>query len=119
MGLLDALVEQRIARAIAEGAFDNLPGAGKPLVLDDDRLIPEDLRVAYRVLKNAGYIPPEIEERREIADLAALMRCASGDAERRRLAARFALLCAKLEAEGRALPAAGPYRDRIADRIGR
>ncbi|MCK7495402.1 MAG: DUF1992 domain-containing protein [Comamonadaceae bacterium] len=62
VGLLDALVEQRIARAIAEGAFDDLPGAGKPLILDGDRLIPEDLRVAYRVLKNAGYIPPEIEE---------------------------------------------------------
>ncbi len=119
MGLLDCVVEQRIAQAIAEGAFDDLPGAGKPLILDDDRLVPEDLRVAYRILRNAGYIPPEIEERREIADLAALMRHATDDAERHRAAARFALLCAKLEAEGRTLPAAGPYRDRIAGRIGR
>lgn len=119
MGLLDSIVDQRIAQAAAEGAFDNLPGAGKPLELDDDRMIPEDLRAAYRVLKNAGYIPAEIEQRREIADLATLIRHATDDAERRRAAARFALLCAKLEAEGRTLPAAGEYGDRIAGKIGR
>lgn len=119
MGLLDTVVEQRIAQAIAEGAFDDLPGAGKPLDLDDDRMVPEDLRVAYRILKNAGYIPPEIEARREIADLAALMRQAADDAARRRAAARFALLCAKLEAEGRSFPSAGVYRERLAEKIGR
>jgi len=119
MGLLDTVVEQRIAQAIAEGAFDDLPGAGKPLDLDDDRMVPEDLRVAYRILRNAGYIPPEIEERREIADLAALMRHATDDAARRRAAARLALLCAKLEAAERTLPGTGAYRDRISDRLGR
>lgn len=119
MGLLDSMVEQRIAQAAADGAFDDLPGAGKPLELDDDRMIPEDLRVAYRVLKNAGYIPPEIEQRREIAGLATLMRRATDDAERRRAAARFALLCAKLEAEGRSLSQAGDYSDRITGKIGR
>ena len=55
----------RIAEAMAEGAFDDLPGAGKPLALDDDTLVPEDLRVAYRILKNAGFLPPEVESRRE------------------------------------------------------
>jgi hypothetical protein len=119
MGILDALVERRIAQAIAEGALDDLPGAGKPLILDDDRMIPEDLRVAYRILRNAGYIPPEIEQRREMADLAALMRHATDEAERRCAAARFALLCAKLEAEGRPLSTAGDYRERIAGKIGR
>ena len=119
MGLLDTVVEQRIAQAIAEGAFDDLPGAGRPLRLDDDRMVPEDLRVAYRILRNAGYIPPEIEARREIADLAALLRCTADDAERRRAAARLALLSARLEAEGRTLPGTGAYRDRISDRLGR
>jgi hypothetical protein len=118
MGLLDSVVEQRIAQAIAEGAFDNLPGAGKALDLDDDRMVPEDLRVGYRILKNAGFIPPEVEQRREIADLAMLLCHATDDAARRRAAARFALLCAKLEAEGRALPV-GSYRERITDKIAR
>lgn len=44
-------------------------GAGKPLVLDDDRLVPEALRVAYRVLKNAGYVPPEVEQLKELREL--------------------------------------------------
>ena len=39
------------------GAFDDLPGAGKPLDLDDDRLVPEDVRIAYRILRNAGFVP--------------------------------------------------------------
>ncbi len=119
MGLLDSIVEQRIAQGIAEGAFENLPGAGKPLDLDDDRMVPEDLRVGYRILKNAGFIPPEVEQRREIADLAALLRHATDDAVRRRAAARLALLAAKLEAEGRELPRAGYYFDRIVAKAGR
>jgi hypothetical protein len=116
MLLLDALVEQRIAEAIAAGAFDDLPGAGKPLDLDDDRLVPEELRVAHRILKNAGFLPPGIEARRALADASALLRSATDDAERRRAAVRLALLAAKLEAEGRTLPV--DYRAPLADRLG-
>jgi len=43
---------------MSRGDFDGLPGAGRPLVLDDDPLVPEDLRLAYRILKNAGFVPP-------------------------------------------------------------
>ena len=116
MLLLDALVEQRIADAMANGAFDDLPGAGKPLDLDDDVLVPEELRVAHRILKNAGFLPPEIATRREIADAAALLRCAADDGQRRRAALRLALLSARLETEGRAI--AAEYRDALADRLG-
>ncbi len=59
--MLDFIAEQRIAEAIENGDFDDLPGSGKPLELDDDSLVPEELRLAYRVLKNAGFVPPEIE----------------------------------------------------------
>ena len=49
------LAERRIEEAIERGEFDDLPGAGKPLDLDDlDPLLPEELRMAYRILKNAG-----------------------------------------------------------------
>jgi hypothetical protein len=48
MMLLDFLAEARIEEAIAQGALDNLPGVGRPLVLADDRLVPEGLRAAYR-----------------------------------------------------------------------
>ena len=61
------IAERRILEAIRDGAFDNLPGAGKPLALEDDSHVPEDLRIAYKVLKNAGYVPPEVSLRKEIA----------------------------------------------------
>ena len=50
------LAERKIEEAIARGEFDNLPGAGRPLDLDDeDPLWPEEVRMARRILKNAGY----------------------------------------------------------------
>jgi hypothetical protein len=61
------IAERRILEAIREGAFDNLPGAGQPLKLEDDSHVPEDLRMAYKILKNAGYVPQEVALRREIA----------------------------------------------------
>lgn len=63
---LDELIERRIDEARRQGAFDDLPGSGRPLDLDDDRLVPEELRVAYRILKNAGYLPPEVEALRDV-----------------------------------------------------
>jgi hypothetical protein len=117
MLLLDALVEQRIAAAQEAGDFDDLPGAGKPLALDDDRLVPESLRVAYRILKNAGFVPPEVEARHEVASVAELLRHAVDDPTRRRAIAKLALLTAKLELEGRALPAA--YRAALIGRLDR
>ena len=51
----EKIIESRIKKAQADGAFDNLPGSGQPLNLDDDRHIPEDLRMAHKVLKNADF----------------------------------------------------------------
>jgi hypothetical protein len=74
MFLLEILAEERIREAIARGEFDNLPGAGKPLHLEDDAMVREDLRIAYKILKNAGCIPPELELRKEILTLRDLLR---------------------------------------------
>lgn len=63
----EKIAERRIVEAIREGAFDNLPGAGKPLKLEDDSHLPEDLRIAYKILKNAGFVPPEVALQKEIA----------------------------------------------------
>ncbi len=65
----DILCEQRIVDAMRQGEFDHLPGAGKPLDLDEDPLVPDDMRMANRILKNAGFVPAEVGLRREIADL--------------------------------------------------
>jgi hypothetical protein len=119
MHFLDALAERRIAEAIAAGDFDHLPGEGKPLDLDDDALVPEELRVAHRILKNAGFLPPEVEARREVTELTELLRHATDEPSKRRAVARLALLGAKLEAEGRALTTDSGYDERIVERLGR
>ena len=96
--LLDILAEARIEEAIVGGLLDNLPGAGQPLRLDDDRLVPEAVRCAYRILRNAGFVPPEVEARREVAGLVALLAKLDDDVVRRRTLAKLAFLEARLEA---------------------
>ena len=84
MDLLALIAEEKIRAAMARGEFDNLPGAGKPLALEDDSLVPEDLRVPYKILKNAGCLPPEIELRKEIVTLKRLLFSIEEEGERRR-----------------------------------
>ena len=62
----DKIVEERIKIAQKKGDFQDLPGSGQPLDLDDDRFVAEDLRLAYKILKNADYVPAEIEIKKEI-----------------------------------------------------
>jgi hypothetical protein len=76
------IAEERIRRAIEEGEFDNLANAGKPLSLEDDTWIPEDLRLAYHVLKNADCLPPELELKKEILNLKTLINTIDDDKER-------------------------------------
>ena len=58
----ELIAERKIAEAAAKGEFDGLPGAGKPLDLEEDPLVPEDQRMANRILRNAGIAPREVEE---------------------------------------------------------
>ncbi|GAA3550091.1 DnaJ family domain-containing protein [Zobellella aerophila] len=73
MWLIDQLAEQAIDKARREGQLDNLPGEGKPLLLEDDSQVPERLRAGYRLLKNGGFLPPELEARKEYLALHALL----------------------------------------------
>ncbi len=62
----EMIAERRIKQAMEEGAFENLEGKGKPLVFEDDSMIPPDLRMAYKILKNAGFLPPALQNEKEI-----------------------------------------------------
>ena len=53
----EKIAEQRIAEALERGELSGLNGEGEPLRLDDDSMVPEDLRMANRVLVNAGFLP--------------------------------------------------------------
>jgi hypothetical protein len=118
MKLLDALVEQRISAAAARGEFDNLPGTGEPLEFDDDALVPEEVRVANRIMKNAGFVPPAVEHLRALCDLQS-EACGSEDpATRRKLQAKMLALDMALESlRGSSTVVPLEYRRRIAERL--
>ena len=85
MALFDRIAEQRIREAQEQGLFDNLPGKGKPLNLDEDNGVPEDLRLAYKVLKNANCLPVEMELRKQIFSLRQLLAAAVDEPTRKAL----------------------------------
>ena len=96
MDWLERLAEERIREAMERGEFDDLPLAGKPLPLDPNGSAPEDLRLAYKILKDAGFLPPEMELRKEILSLKELLATVDDDAERRKLGRRINDLVLKL-----------------------
>ncbi|WP_017345836.1 DUF1992 domain-containing protein [Pantoea sp. A4] len=69
MWLIDQLAEQHIRAAQEKGELSNLPGEGAPLILDDDSQVPAELRTGYRLLKNAGFLPPELALRKEALEV--------------------------------------------------
>ena len=65
----DIIAEQRVNEAARKGELSGLNGEGAPLDLSEDPLVPPELRAIHRVLKNAGYSPPEIAAMRAITGL--------------------------------------------------
>ena len=98
MNAIERIAEQRIREAQERGEFDQLSGVGRPLELDDDIDVPAELRTAYRILKNSGFVPPEIELRREIANAETLLAQALTPAERTKANIRLEFLLVKLAA---------------------
>jgi hypothetical protein len=62
----EKIVEERIKQAQKNGEFDNLPGSGKPLLFENNRYVSGELSLAYKILKNADCLPPELELKKEI-----------------------------------------------------
>jgi hypothetical protein len=85
VGLFDKIAEDRIKQAQKDGVFDNLPGKGQPLNLDDDSMVPEDLRLTFKVLKNAHCLPIEMELKKEIFNLRQMLNAAIDEEARRDL----------------------------------
>lgn len=136
---LNELIEQRIDEARRQGVFEDLPGAGRPLDLDDDRLVPEEVRAAFRILKNAGFVPPEVEALRnrdallsaavDSEPVGADVRTGSGaeargggagELEAARARRRILALAAALEARGSSLTSGAglEYRRALMARLG-
>jgi len=85
VSVIARIAEARIVEAIERGDLDELPGSGRPLELEDISRVPAEVRPAYKVLRNAGVLPPELELSREIHALGALIDETAEEDERERL----------------------------------
>lgn len=122
MSGLQDIIEKKIKEAQENGEFDNLPGKGKPLTLDDDSRVPEDLRLAYKILKNANCLPPEIELKKEIRQMEDMRADIPDEEERYRLIKKINLKITRLNMMGRGSPlleADQVYYSKVIDKIGK
>ncbi len=120
MLLIQQLAEEKILAAIERGDLDNLPGNGGPLKLDDNAAVPEELRAGYRLLKNSGYLPPELQLRKEIQDVEELLQHVDTRSEESSLMRRLSLLRSRLARDGREpglLAEEGRYREKLLRRM--
>ncbi|MFX3619242.1 MAG: DnaJ family domain-containing protein [Sporolactobacillus sp.] len=122
MSLIERLAEEKIQKGLREGSFENLPGKGKPQKFEDDSGVPADLRVAYKILKNAGYLPEELQLRKDLVTLTDLINCCTDHAEKEKLTGE--LKAKRLEfsrlMEQRSFRKTGAfrhYRNRMLDRL--
>ena len=111
--VIQFIAEQRIAEAQAQGVFDNLPGTGRPLELEDMSHVPEELRMAYKILSNAGCLPPELEQRKELNRLVDLLEQCEDEL-------RFMITRAQIRFQRPIhLEQDDPYYDRLLERLSR
>jgi len=118
----DEIIERRIKEAQAKGEFDDLPGRGQPLPIDDDRHIPEDLRMAYKVLKNANCLPPEVELRKDISQMKDMLDAMPDEQEKLQQIRRINYKVLQLNVMGRGSPLFEEdevYYRKVVDRLGR
>ena len=114
------IVEERIKAAQRKGEFDNLRGTGKPLNLDELNGVPEELRLAYKLLKNSDLLPPEIEIKKEIRQTEDLLQNVTDVAEKYRILKKLNYLILKLNSSRSASIAfeiPQHYTDKLADRL--
>ena len=96
--IFQKIAEERIREAMERGELDNLPGAGQPQQLEDDANLPAELRIAYKVLKNAGFTPPELDLTQEIHQAEELLAQAPDEKSRYQALKRLNFLSLKLSA---------------------
>ena len=92
----EKIVEERIRQAQQNGQFDDLQGKGEPLKLENDQHLPAGIRMAHRVLKNAGFLPPEIEIKKDIQRIEDLLAAEEDLTAKYRMVKKMNFLIMKL-----------------------
>ena len=104
MSGLSKIIEKKITDAQKKGEFDELPGRGKPLLVEDDFNVPYDLRLAYKILKNADYLPPELQLKKEIRQMEDMLEDISDEKEKYRQIKKINYRIMKLNMMGNRSP---------------
>lgn len=121
LSIIQAIAERKIQQAMAEGTLADLSHwKNKPLPPDDMANVPADLRMGYRLLKNAGYLPEELALHKEITRLEQLLETCADEKEKVRQLKKIGCLRTKLECRmGRPMELGedGPYYNRVVDRL--
>lgn len=114
------IAEDKIVRAIEEGKFENLEGAGLPLPPDEAANLPPEMRMAYRILKSAGYISnPSITEQ-EVVRVVDLLEEVEDERDRYRQMQKLEVLVERIRKERRKgvrLDKDDEYYSRILERV--
>ncbi|MCJ7602303.1 MAG: DUF1992 domain-containing protein [Desulfobulbaceae bacterium] len=120
MDLLTRIAERKISQAIEDGSLNFAKWKNMPLPKDDDPLVPDDLKIAYKMLKNAGYLPPEIEAKKEIQTLEEMIARTEDEHVRLKQMKKLNVLLMKLEASRKSptnLAAQDDYFRKVVERI--
>lgn len=99
MSILADLAERAILEAQQRGEFEDLSGQGQPLPETCEPFMPETLRMAYKVLKNAGYVPREVQSQREIRSLIECLERETDEARKMRQIQKVQLFIARAKLE--------------------
>lgn len=116
------IIEKRIKEALEKGEFDHLPGRGKPLEIEDDSNVPEDLRLAYKVLKNADCLPPELQLKKEIRQMEDMLEGIPDEKEKYRQIKRINYKIMQLNLMGKKSPLLEEreiYYKKLVDKFGK
>ncbi|MGA9997259.1 MAG: DUF1992 domain-containing protein [Pyrinomonadaceae bacterium] len=85
----ESMIEQMIREAMERGEFDNLKGEGEPVDLNTYFAAPEDWRIGFSLMKNAGVVPEEMELLKEVNAMKQELSVCKDEEERRKLKKRI------------------------------
>lgn len=119
---MSRIAENKIREAIEKGEFKDLSGQGQPMVIEDLSHIPEELRAGYKILKNSGMLPEELQLKKDIVTLQELIDCCYDEEELARLKVKLTQNLLRynilMEKKGRTATL-GAYKNKILSKLGK
>ncbi len=120
MAAIALIAEQRIRESMDKGEFSELPGQGQPLDLDDGANVPPELRMAWRLLKNGGYLDDAGEKPNSADSLEDMLRGSPDERAKLRQMLKLQVVEARFSRQGGRglnLDKDAEYQDKVVGRM--